>query len=144
MEELITRRDLKVDTQFIVQIYSDLFSKICAKERSLRPRAGNHVKQQGEKSPRRPGLVEVTNRLQVKCHVKTVEMKKQHGRNSHSRSQTNRTGRSRRSSVNTRAFTICPTRTTRIKRREQSWSSSSPSPCSRVVSVFLHSILILH
>ena len=74
VEELTRRTDSKVEAQFIVWIYSYFSNKICAQERSRRPGAGKHAKQQGEKSPRRPGLVDVTNHLQVK-NVKTVEMK---------------------------------------------------------------------
>ena len=57
--------------------------------------------------------------------------------------QTSRTNRSLRSSATTRASMICHTRTTKTRTREGAWSCSSPSPCSRVVSVFFHSFVLM-
>ena len=133
-------------SQFIVQI--DWFITI-GQGKKQKGRAAKHVKQRGEKSPRRPGLVKLMNRLQVKSLVKThslkltVGTKTQRPRNSQSRSQIDRISRSQPSSANTRVFTTWAILTTRTRRREISWSSSSPSPCSRAVSVFFHSNIIL-
>ena len=132
-------------SQFIVQ--TDWFITM-AKERNRRARVAKHVKQRVEKSPRWPGLVKLMDHLQVKSQVKTVGMKTQRPRNSQSRSQIDRISRSQPSSANTRVFTTCPILTTRTRRREISWSSSSPSPCSvqstaRAVCVFFHSTIIL-
>ena len=141
VEELTRLTDSKVATQYVVQNIHIFPPKICPQERSKRPRAGNHVKQ-GEKSQRRSVLVELV-RLQGK-NLQTVTMKTPDALNSPSRSQMSRTNRLLRSSANTRASMICLTRTTKTRTREGAWSCSSPRPCSRVVSVFFHSFLMLN
>ena len=142
VEELTRLTDSKVPTQYVeviqVRNIHTFSQKICPQERSKRPRAGNHVKQT-EKSQRRPVLVELV-RLQVK-NLQTVMM---NALNSPSPSQTSRTNRLLRSSANTCASMICDTRTTKTRTGEGAWCCSSPRPCSRVVSVFFHSFLMLN
>ena len=132
MEELTRRADLKVNTTIAVHSSDWLIYN-----NALRKEAEGQERQSTWNSEERrardgQGWWKLMNRLQVKSLVKThslkltVGTKTQQPRNSQSRSQIDRISRSQPSSANTRVFTICPILTTWTRRREISWSSSSP------------------
>ena len=143
VDELTRRADLKVDTTIAVHVSIDRFLTMGPHKRTKAKNAKAHeTSRREEGDTARAGEADEPSTSQepedpVDAGVSGDDDTST--RNSISLSQTNRTSWSQPSSPNTQCFTTGPIRTIRTRRREISWPSSLPSPCSQVVSVFFHS-----